>query len=170
MRRWRVAVALLAVALIVAWSWGSPYWTLSQLKRAADARDLATLSAHVDYPLVRKNLHQQLDARLAAPAGGDDPLAGLGRAIARRLSDPVIDALVTPEGLQAAFASAPAAKSSSEAQPALVRAGEMRLHRESIGRFRLQRSDGTGPQLVFALEGLSWRLVAVRLPKDVLPF
>ena len=170
MKKWLIGGTVLLAALLLSWVWGSPYLTLSRLKHAADARDLATLSAHVDFPRVRQSLHRQLDARLASPADGSgDPLAELGRAVARRLSDPVIDALVTPEGLQAVFASAPAGKA-GEPQPVAMRAGEMQIHREAIGRFRLQSGDGQGPQLVFALEGISWRLVEVRLPATGLPF
>jgi hypothetical protein len=163
MKRWWIAAVAVLAVLGIAWLWGSPYLTLSALKRAADARDFATLSDHVDYPRVRASLHGQLDAELAKKARNDDPLAGLGRALARRLSDPIIDAVVTPEGMQAVFASAPTTQP-SEPEPVKLRAKDMQLHREGITRFRLQQSDGAGTQLVFALEGLSWRLVEVRLP------
>ena len=170
MKRWLIGAAVVLVVLAGAWLWGSPYLTLSQLKRAADARDFTTLSAHVDYARVRHSLHGQVDSRLAPRAERTaDPLAGLGRALARRLSDPIIDAIVTPEGMQAVFASTPTGKADAPDTPA-VRASEMQFHREGIGQFRLQRGDGEGARLVFALEGVSWRLVEVRLPAGKLPF
>jgi hypothetical protein len=162
MRRWILGIVALLLVAIGGWLWGSPYLTLLQLKKAADARDLTTLSARVDYPAVRADLKAQLGSRLDRREGS--ALDRLGAVLAERFADPLLDAAITPEGMRALFASGAVARAarpfSSDSGPA-----EMRVRRDSIGQFTLASRNGTGPEVVFALQGLSWRVVAVRLPK-----
>lgn len=162
MRRWLIALAVLLMVAGGGWLWGSPYWTLLQMKKAADARDLAALSARIDYPAVRADVKTQLRERLGHAEGS--ALDRLGAAIAERLADPVVDAAVTPEGMRALFASAAVARA---ARPSLTSAdpSEMRVRRDALGRFTLTSANGSGPEVVFELQGLSWRVTAVRLPK-----
>lgn len=162
MKRWWIVLAVLLVIAAGGWLWGSPYLTLAQMKKAADARDLTALSARVDYPAVRADVKTQLRERLEHADGS--PLDRLGAAIAEQVADPAVDAIVTPEGMRALFASAAVAQA---ARPGLTSAkpGEMRVQRESLSRFALTSANGSGPELVFKLQGLTWRVTAVRLPK-----
>ena len=90
--------ALLAVMLAAAgWWFGSPWWTLRQVQRAADARDAAALSAYVDYPALRTDVKQQAQRTISQAAATDDPLIALGAAVAGVLVDPAVEALVTPD-------------------------------------------------------------------------
>jgi hypothetical protein len=164
MRRWLIAVAVLLVITGGGWLWGSPYLTLWQLKKAADAGDLAAISAKIDYPAVRADLKTQLHDRLG---GGDgSALDKLGAAVAERFADPVVDAAVTPEGMRALFASAAVAEAARPGFAKSGKPGEMRMRRDSFGRFSLVPAKGPGPVVVFALQGLSWRVTAVRLPGE----
>jgi hypothetical protein len=160
MRRWRIAAAGLLGIAGGGWLWGSPYLTLWQLKKAADAGDLAAISAKIDYPAVRADLKAQVHERAARSEGS--ALEQLGAAVAEQFADPVIDAAITPEGMRTLFASAAVADA---ARPGFAsgKPGEMRVRRDTMGRFSLT-SNGTGPELVFELRGLSWRVTAVRLP------
>lgn len=162
MRRWLIVLAVLLAVAGGGWLWGSPYLTLLHLKRAADARDLAAISARIDFPAVRADLKTQLRERLEPRKGS--ALEQLGEAIAERLADPVVDAAVTPEGMRALFASAAVAKA---ARPSFgnVDPKEMRVRRDGLGRFALTSANGSGPEVVFELQGLTWRVTAVRLPR-----
>jgi len=161
MRRWLIALAVLLALAGGGWLWGSPYLTLLELKKAADARDLAAISAKIDYPAVRADLKTQLQDRLEHSEGS--ALDQLGAALAERFADPLVDAAITPEGMRALFASAAVANA---ARPGLASAkpGEMRVRRDALGRFVLTSANGTGPELVFELQGLTWRVTAVRFP------
>jgi len=161
MRRWMIALAVLLVVAGGGWLWGSPYWTLLQMKKAAEAGDLSALSARIDYPAVRADVKTQLRERLGRTEGS--ALDRLGAAIAERLADPVVDAAITPEGMRALFASAAVARA---ARPSLTSGdpGDMRVRRDALGRFTLTSANGSGPEVVFELQGLSWRVTAVRLP------
>jgi len=132
------------------------------MKKAAEAGDLSALSARIDYPAVRADVKTQLRERLGHAEGS--ALDRLGAAIAERLADPVVDAAVTPEGMRALFASAAVARA---ARPSLTSAdpSETRVRRDALGRFTLTSANGSGPEVVFELQGLSWRVTAVRLPK-----
>lgn len=162
MRRWIIGVAAVLVVAGGAWLWGSPYLTLLQLKKAADARDLAAISARIDYVAVRADLKTQLRERLEGSGGS--ALDRLGVVVAERFADPVVDAAITPEGMRAIFASAAVAQA---ARPSLASAepGEMRVRRDGLGRFSLTTANGSGPEVVFELQGLTWRVTAVRLPE-----
>lgn len=162
MRRWLIALVVVLALAGGGWLWGSPYLTLLQLKKAADARDLAAISAKIDYPAVRADLKTQLQGRLEHGRGS--ALDQLGAALAERLADPLVDAAVTPEGMRALFASAAVANA---ARPGLASAkpGEMRVRRDALGRFALTSASRSGPELIFELQGLTWRVTAVRLPE-----
>jgi hypothetical protein len=157
----RLAIILtLIVAAAGGWAWGSPYWTVWQLRKAADARDVAAISARVDYPAVRESLKAQLRSRLVNGAGLD----ALSAVLARRFAEPVIDAAVTPEGMQAIFATAAAGKAVSRRPPGAPKAEDLQLHREAIDRFSLRGEAAGSGALVFRLRGLRWMLTEIRLP------
>jgi hypothetical protein len=160
-KRWLIGLVVLIVAVGGGWLWGSPYLALLQLKKAADARDLTTISARIDYPAVRADLKTQLRERIGRAEGS--ALDRLGAAIAERFADPVVDAAITPEGMRALFASTAVAQA---ARPGIVGGapGDLRVRRVALDRFLLTPTKGTGPELVFELQGLTWRVTAVRLP------
>jgi hypothetical protein len=165
-KRWSLALAIAGVLALAVWGWASPYWTVRSLKRAADVGDVATLSAHIDYPAVRASIKAQLRSRLAH-AGGGSPLEALGMTAARSLSDPIVDAAVTPQGMQVIFASASAAQQRRPTALGL-RANTMRFRREAIGRFVLENGEGSGA-LVFQLRGVRWMLTDLPLPPEITP-
>lgn len=158
MKRW-IALAVLAIVLAGGWLWASPQVTLWQLKRAADAGDIAALSAHIDYPALRASVKQELRGKLDTRGGGLEALAG---AIADRLGDPLVDAVVSPQGMRLVFAGAAAKPSGTP--PLGITADTMTVRRETLGRFALVDSGRPGTELVFAYRGLGWKLVGIRLP------
>ncbi|AQR73067.1 DUF2939 domain-containing protein [Sphingomonas sp. LM7] len=161
MKRWIIALAVLLAIAGGGWLWGSPYLTLMALKKAADARDMAAVSARIDYPAVRADLKAQLQARLGnADKSG---LGSIGAALAERFGDPLVDAAITPEAMRVLFASAGVAQAARPG-PAGARPGEMRVRRDALGQFTLVPTSGSGPEVVFELQGLNWRVTAVRLP------
>jgi hypothetical protein len=157
-----MVVAALLVIAGGGWLWASPYLTLWQLKKAADAGDLAAISAKIDYPAVRADLKAQLRERVGRDGGS--ALDKLGAAVAERFADPVVDAAITPEGMRALFASAAVAEAARPGAATGGKAGEMRVRRDALGRFALVPATGSGPEVVFGLQGLGWRVTAVRLP------
>jgi hypothetical protein len=96
-------VAILIVALL-AWLYATPYIALDRLKRAADARDAATVNQYVDFPSLRDSLKQQITGLLTRrlDAGGHgSPFAVIGAMIGAALIGPLVDSYATPDGVAA---------------------------------------------------------------------
>ncbi len=103
-----ILIAAALVALAAGWYFGSPRWTLWQMSQAAEARDSDRLAGYIDFPKLRKTTKAQVKAQLKAKAGqGDDSLGALGAVMGLVLVDPVVEAMITPETMRAAFASEP---------------------------------------------------------------
>lgn len=159
-KRWIAALLLIAVLGAGGWAWGSPYYTLWQMKRAAEARDVDALASHIDFDAVRGSVKTQIAARMPGEGGGV-----LGALVRSGIGDTVVDAAVSPEGMRFIFAAAPLAETD---RPGTIKlkANEMRYHRIALNRFELTRSDGAA--LSFRLRGMTWKLSDVRLPPGTL--
>lgn len=168
MKRWIAPLLLLLVLGIGGWLWGSPYVTVWEVKRAADSGRFGTISAHVDYSAVRESLKRQLRTRLSEGAPTGD-VGRFGSILARQLSDPFVDAAVSPEGMRAIFASTAMARSDDPGTgDAAASTRHMRVRREAFDRFILTTGDPADGVFVFRLQGgLHWRLVEIRLPRDL---
>lgn len=162
MKRWMIALVVLLLVAIGGWAVGSPYYTLWQMKRAAEARDIDALAGHVDFDRVRDSVKTQLSDRMRGSGEAGGVIGALVRA---GIADTVVDAAVSPEGMRFIFAAAPLAQS---ARPGTIRmkANEMRFRRVAFDRFELTRSDGAA--LRFRLHGMGWKLEAIQLPPDAL--
>lgn len=101
------------MAAVAALSYASPYWTLHQLKVAAQETNAETMNKHIDYPALRDSLKSQMravmnkevgSALLAADDSQDGNTAGalgasMGAMFAGAMLDQFVDALVTPEAI-----------------------------------------------------------------------
>jgi hypothetical protein len=160
-KRWLIALIALLLVAAGGWIWGSPRYTLWQMKHAAEARDVDALARHIDFAAVRESVKAQLSARMGGGEGG----GVLGALVRAGIADTVVDAAVSPEGMRVIFAAAPLAETE---RPATIRikASEMTYRRVALDRFVLTRGDGAA--LEFRLRGASWKLTDVRLPPDAI--
>ncbi len=168
------AVMVLATALATAgWWFGSPWWTLREMRAAADAHDAARLSYYIDYPALRTDLKGELNQTMAREImrKRETEVSPFAAALAAAFAGPMIDALVTPDRLVAMFARrAPEAQpargaTSTLALPSANRLERLRIEREGFNRFRLVTGKGEGA-MQFQRVGFGWKLVGVDLPKD----
>lgn len=99
-----ITLVVLVVIALLGFGYASPYLALDRLKRAADARDAATVNQYVDFPALRESLKQQVTAlltrRLDSQSNGN-PLAAIGAMIGVALIGPLVDAYATPDGVAA---------------------------------------------------------------------
>jgi Protein of unknown function (DUF2939) len=170
----KVVIPLVLVAGL-AWVYASPYLALKNMKDAADRRDAPVLSSYVNFPAVKENLKASFSASVSAKAGGNNnPLAVFGTALASAFLNPMIDAIVTPEGIAAIMrgqkpkaAGGPTEPATQDA-PAKNSEPDLALGYESFNRFVVRVSPKEKPEqkttLVMLREGLSWKLNAVELP------
>lgn len=139
---------------------------MARLQHAALSGDAAAVVHRVDFPALRSSLKAQLRNRLLAEARPDrHPLATAGTSLALSFVDPMVDAAVTPDTLQAAMA----ASAEWTAPAALAAIGtlgspDMRIERESLNRFSVRPAGLAGaPALIFCRDGLGFDLCGVDL-------
>jgi hypothetical protein len=158
-----LALVVVSTGVGAAWEVASPWWTLWNMRDAAEARDSERLASYVDFPRLRSNLREQL-VGLAAKKGPMPAYeAFIRRASASVLIDPVVNAIVSSKALRLAFL---VRRERDPKIPAANRKCGMR--RESLERFRLRcaRLSKARVDLIFEREGLGWRLVGMDLPDD----
>lgn len=116
-----VTVVVIVVLIALAFAYASPYIALNRLKRAADARDAATVNEYVDFPALRESLKEQLGGLLRRRIGAEshgNPLAALGAMIGVALIGPLVDAYATPDGVAALLNGMPPRGEPGERPPA----------------------------------------------------
>lgn len=159
----KILLAVIALILISGgWWYASPYWTLHQMQAAAQRGDSQALSAYIDYPAVRENLKSQLGQMMPHDCYSPDQCKGVA-ALATLIINPLIDRMVTPEGLQAAFEH----RNLVDAKPGpkLPDApSEPVIHRNGLGQFTVTHKDSRKGAFLFKRSGLGWKLVGLNMP------
>lgn len=169
-----IGIALVAVTGYVA---AGPYLTISEIKEGVVEQDSEKLSKNIEFPLLRQNLKDQINAVVmesAVTEMEDNPFAALAVGLATKMSDAFVDAFVTPAGLAAAMKGerpqqAGGATAGGEAAPSeedLFR--NARYSFDSPSQFSVWVPDEQGSEARFILErrGLSWKLVNLVIPFD----
>lgn len=177
MRTTLVAIA----ALFLAWLafMASPYMALYRFTQAIQNRDLGAIEQRIDFPLLRSAITGQIAAALRG--GGDgNPLGQSGGRVLRAAIDPLIEPFVSPEALMRLLSGAGPAQAAGAAAPfspdlfaSLERAWPFFLASEFRG-FRAFQASVPPEQvpaerfrLIMRLQGDTWRVVGLDLPKTV---
>ena len=183
MRKLPILPLLLIPLAYAAW----PAWSAWQLRAAVKARDLAAIERKVDWTTLRANLKQTIAANLKDDSKAPD--AGfftktIKRTLGPLVANKLIDAAVTPRTLAHVLAGRLLTReivrdaSSGEPAPDDPREAEEIAHNDPLPprrlrwaffetptRFRFEVADRTDPAKrvvsVFALQGMSWKLVDV---------
>ena len=82
--------------------YASPYIALYNIKNAAEQKDADKLSGYIDFPSVKQSIKDQVKAAMAEELAASDEQDGfeaLGTMLAAAMIDPIIDGLVTPDGV-----------------------------------------------------------------------
>jgi hypothetical protein len=171
MNRTRILTAGAAGVLLVvaATSFASPWWTLHILRSAAERHDAEGVSAQVDFPALRDSVKSQLLGSIARDAD-TNAFAVIGRAFARAVADPLVDAIVSPAGVAAMVEHGKVAIGKPNHDPQTPDAEPPRdkphyaLHYRGWNRFAVTAEDGGS--FVFRRDGLwSWKLAGIELPR-----
>lgn len=95
---------VLFLVLGAVYIYATPYIAAYDLQNAVKNGDKQTLAEVMDFPVLRKNIKNQLNIELATEMtkdSKDNPFRILGVAFVTKFIDAVVDDLVTPEGLAA---------------------------------------------------------------------
>ena len=179
-----IIVAIAVVVGIVALYFGSPYWTLYQIRSAAASGQGERVANYVDFPAVRESIKTQFAAAAAKrfeSKGKDHPLAAVGQGLALRMMDGLVDAMVTPASVAVMIQSGKAPRpsfdskgSSAPGNPSDRQDPAVRRGFEGLDTFHAALVDPTTKEdlltAVLTRQGfVTWRLTAVHIPSLVKP-
>ena len=166
--RW---VSLATVILLVAgaaWYFASPWYALGRMKAAAESNDADAMSAYIDYPSLREDMKADLMAQMFAESEKDKSgFGGLGIAVGSAMIGPMIDGMVSPAGIKAAFAANKAKRSAGkpgQVPGALEMNEDPVITRRSFSKFVVTPKNEPDSGMVFKRHGLSWKLSGIELP------
>ena len=155
----------------------TPHIAVDNMKKAADNKDVETLSDYVDYPAFRESLKANFNAMMAsevAKSKNNNLFEALGAALAAAIINPMIDSFVTPESLAMLMKGEKLqmenTRSGSRTESSRSEAdAKMSMEYDGINRFVVKvkgKDSSEDPvKLIFKRKGIiSWKLSALRLP------
>lgn len=181
-KTWFVGALAALIGLAALWYFASPTWTLRSMASAAKAGDADKLVSYIDFPKVQQSAKSQIKAQFAREMmGQNNGFAALGMAIAIQMVDPMIDAVISPEAMRAAFARRAAGTTKPGREPPPATAGatdkpfgldtaKAEIVRDDFDHFRLLDKDkgSKAGELVFERRGFGWVLADIRMPPDLM--
>lgn len=174
-KRWPIIGAAALIVAAVAWYVASPWYTLHQMRSAVQANDADAMSAYIDYPALREDMKAEIMAQVTAEARKDRSGYGMfGTALASAMVGPMVDSLVTPAGMRAAFAvnrnrprGAPEPKQPGAS--AFDVSEEVKIDRRGVSEFTVSNPQRNNGIMIFRRHGLGWKLSGVDLPPAQVP-
>ncbi|AMA74870.1 hypothetical protein AV541_00280 [Thermus parvatiensis] len=162
-RAFLVALGLLALGLGL-YTLASPYLFLRDLQGAILEGDRARLERMVDFPRVREGLKAQIHAQLLKEVGKEvqaNPFAGLAYLFAAGLVDPLVEVLVSPEGLAALGTGAGPGEAPKE------EVKNWRLKYQGFRTAYIHHKDDPESRLYLERQGLwGWKVVRLEFPLE----
>lgn len=182
-----VFAIILLVLTLLGWGVSGPFRTVDAIDQAVQTHDMELLNRNVDFPLLRQNLKAQMGRVINQKMdeeGQRNPFVHmLGAAVATLLSDSLVDALVTPEGIGRLLAGKgvedalgdadpapgpPAPQGQSQAAkpaPDAQRSTHWQFRSPSEFVLKVQRGDKL-TSFVLGRYGLGWKLNNIILPVE----
>ncbi len=167
-----LAGAAIAAFGVGGWFYATPYLTLQQMYGAAKQENPQRLSGYIDFPAVRENLKQDLQATFAQQISGQTGgiLGLLGAALGGVILDPVLDTVVSPEGVAALLQGQTIQLDNPRRGATLSQkqAVDVKTRYTSFNEFEVSIAPKENPEaqvnLRLTRSGLSWKLSEIDLP------
>lgn len=168
-KRRRVSLVVVVCVVVLLIYGASPYYSFWRFGVAVRSNDSAALAGRVDFPAVRESFKAQLIKYFLGGTGEtqikNKRLARFVRALTPEFINALVDAYVTPEGLQALLANPNAVREIRS--PQQLRIGQpvdwSKVHYAFFTSPRVFVVDREGIKLRFRFTGLGWRLDKVDL-------
>ena len=164
----------------------SPFIAVYSIWNGIENNDSEKISRHVNFPALRQSLKGQVKTFQAGKADDDNPLASLFSAFSSKLSDTLVDSLITPKGIERLLETKSRLKkdSAEDKDKTDEQAGERSnsnsgekniLSRTQFGFLSLSRffvkipsenPDKGEYEFVFTRTGMNWKLSEAIIPFD----
>jgi hypothetical protein len=168
-----VSIAAIALAGVAS----APYVAVYQIQQAAQTQDTDSLEEHIDFPRVREDLKEQVNASITKKSKTelrDNPFAALAMALASGIAEKAISDLVTPSGLVELMKGEKPDKLIAESRglggstaPSDKKPFEgANMRYEGFSKFVIEVPDDNGgapSQFILRRDLIAWRLTGVKL-------
>jgi len=180
--KWTIGVLLMLVSIYVI---AGPFLTVYQINVGLVENDAEKLADNIDFSTLRHNMKDQLNGIRGDNVSASvkkNPLLVLGSLFAKTVVDELIDSIVTPNGLASILDGS--TESSITNEELLIESADInKLAEQKIdyfknARYRYQSPNrfsvwipnrhGEETQFVLKREALSWKLVNIVIPLNVL--
>lgn len=166
------AVSAGAVALASGIIYYAPYLTIDNLKNATANRNTDALSESIDFPALRMSIKENVKAQVLKQMAGAEAAttAKMTPAQVEKTIDPVVDKLVTPEGLDRLIHDKiPDAKIDLSNLDRDINKSDLTMGYESFDRFVVRITDkvdrSKNVSLILKRSGLGWKLAGIDIAK-----
>lgn len=155
--------------------YATPYISLYQMYQAVEKHDVQALSQHIDFPALRESVKSNVRAMVQQEtAKANNSIIGmLGSVLGGVATDPIVDGLVTPDGVAALLEGQKLSVGNSGLSlPAMSNQSkpEVTTQYRSWDQFAVSiKPTGTNTEpatLLLSRNGLSWKLSGVELPQS----
>ena len=156
----------------------SPYLVLNNIKNAAEQGDADKLSGYIDFPSVKQSMKDQVKAAMVkelASSKEQDGFEALGTMLGAAMIDPLIDGLVTPDGvalmLQGQKLDFDLNNDTPEDKPKAKNEDiDYKARYLSFNRFKVQVIDADDPNesidVIMHRDWLSWKVTRINFSLD----
>jgi len=166
------------LVIFVIYLYASPYLVLNNIKNAAEQGDADKLSGYIDFPSVKQSMKDQVKAVMVkelASIKEQDGFEALGTMLGAAMIDPLIDGLVTPDGVALMLQGqkldfdlnndTPEDKPKAKNEDIDYKAGYL-----SFNRFKVQIIDANDPNesidVIMHRDWLSWKVTRINFSLD----
>jgi hypothetical protein len=166
------SLSTLITAIMGGVTYFAPYLTLNNMKTATANRNANALSQEIDFPSLRNSVKQNIKAQVIKQmsATGAKPIEGLNPALVDKMVDPMVDRILTPEGLDDLMQDkVPGAKVNLPDLEKNMADSDIKMGYESVDRFVVHftgKVDRTkAVSVILKRSGLAWKLSGIDISK-----
>jgi hypothetical protein len=160
------------VALISGGVYCLPYLTLNNMKNATTNRNADALSQEIDFPSLRTSIKDNVKAQIIKQIteSGTSGVPSMTPALIDKMVIPVVDKLITPEGLEQLMQDkVPEVKIDLANLDRDIAKSDIKMGYESLDRFVIHITDkvdrAKAVSLVLKRNGLAWKLSGIDISK-----
>ena len=164
-------IVSLCILIFLAYFFAGPFIALHGLREALITQDKGSLEHYVDFPILRNNIKDQLNAQMAANAMkelDDNPFGAAAAGFASLIVDGMVDRFLTPSGVAVLLSGqrADRSESSSNNRGLTEVLDDVSFSFASHDRFIINIANDEGANVTATLkrEWLSWRLTDIEIP------
>ena len=159
---------LAVISAMIGWYFLSPLFALNNIKSAVEKKDADAIASFIDFELLKSDLKADMNLAMISEMENDaSGMSAAGAALGMAMINPMIDALVSPAGINKMLADAPGSSEQTPSSPipSFKKLNEgYTIKRVNMSKFRLVPKENDGAGVIFERRGLGWKIVGIDLP------